>query len=215
MKDEGQSKGNIIMVTDGPSIPNPREWRLINAWSIALCGAIITLVLLCTTGPQVYRDAIIFLPDGLLLTFKVTAYSICGAVPLGLLTGLGRISRNRFFQPAGLHLCGSHPRHPLLVQIFYIYFAISMLVKMEGVTSAVIALSFCYGAYMGEVFRAGILVIPTGRPKRPAPWASTACRPCSMWCCPRPGAPSSRPSATNASPCSRIRPWSPSSACPT
>ena len=50
MKDEGQSKGNIIMVTDGPSIPNPREWRLINAWSIALCGAIITLVLLCTTG---------------------------------------------------------------------------------------------------------------------------------------------------------------------
>ena len=91
MKDEGQSKGNIIMVTDGPSIPNPREWRLINAWSIALCGAIITLVLLCTTGPQVYRDAIIFLPDGLLLTFKVTAYSICGAVPLGLLTGLGRI----------------------------------------------------------------------------------------------------------------------------
>ena len=45
MKDEGKSKGNIIMVTDGPSIPNPREWRLINAWSIALCGAIITLVL--------------------------------------------------------------------------------------------------------------------------------------------------------------------------
>ena len=106
MKDEGQSKGNIIMVTDGPSIPNPREWRLINAWSIALCGAIITLVLLCTTGPQVI---------------------------------------------------------PLLVQIFYIYFAISMLVKMEGVTSAVIALSFCYGAYMGEVFRAGILAIPHGQ----------------------------------------------------
>ena len=52
---------------------------------------------------------------------------------------------------------------PLLVQIFYIYFAISMLVKMEGVTSAVIALSFCYGAYMGEVFRAGILAIPHGQ----------------------------------------------------
>lgn len=163
MKDEGQSKGNIIMVTDGPSIPNPREWRLINAWSIALCGAIITLVLLCTTGPQVYRDAIIFLPDGLLLTFKVTAYSICGAVPLGLLTGLGRISRNRFFNLLASTYVEVIRGIPLLVQIFYIYFAISMLVKMEGVTSAVIALSFCYGAYMGEVFRAGILAIPHGQ----------------------------------------------------
>ena len=103
MKDEGQSKGNIIMVTDGPSIPNPREWRLINAWSIALCGAVITLVLLCTTGPQVYRDAIIFLPDGLLLTFKVTAYSICGAVPLGLLLSLIHILslRNIMLPPEG------------------------------------------------------------------------------------------------------------------
>lgn len=163
MKDEGQSKGNIIMVTDGPSIPNPREWRLINAWSIALCGAIITLVLLCTTGPQVYRDAIIFLPDGLLLTFKVTAYSICGAVPLGLLTGLGRISRNRFFNLLASTYVEVIRGIPLLVQIFYIYFAISMLVKMEGVTSAVIALSFCYGAYMGEVFRAGILSVPKGQ----------------------------------------------------
>ena len=140
MKDEGQSKGNIIMVTDGPSIPNPREWRLINAWSIALCGAIITLVLLCTTGPQVYRDAIIF-----------------------LLTGLGRISRNRFFNLLASTYVEVIRGIPLLVQIFYIYFAISMLVKMEGVTSAVIALSFCYGAYMGEVFRAGILAIPHGQ----------------------------------------------------
>ena len=120
-------------------------------------------MLLCTTGPQVYRDAIIFLPDGLLLTFKVTAYSICGAVPLGLLTGLGRISRNRFFNLLASTYVEVIRGIPLLVQIFYIYFAISMLVKMEGVTSAVIALSFCYGAYMGEVFRAGILAIPHGQ----------------------------------------------------
>ena len=97
MKDEGQSKGNIIMVTDGPSIPNPREWRLINAWSIALCGAIITLVLLCTTGPQVYRDAIIFLPDGLLLTFKVTASDAEGLIGEGTHTR-AVIDNARFLQ---------------------------------------------------------------------------------------------------------------------
>ena len=120
-------------------------------------------MLLCTTGPQVYRDAIIFLPDGLLLTFKVTAYSICGAVPLGLLTGLGRISRNRFFNLLASTYVEVIRGIPCWCRCFYIYFAISMLVKMEGVTSAVIALSFCYGAYMGEVFRAGILAIPHGQ----------------------------------------------------
>ena len=33
---DGQSKNTIIMVTEGPSIPDPREWRIVNAWSIAL-----------------------------------------------------------------------------------------------------------------------------------------------------------------------------------
>lgn len=163
VKDEGQSKANIIMVTDGPSIPNPRERRLINAWSIALSGAILTLVLLCTTGPEVYREALLFLPDGLLLTFKVTAMSICGAVPLGLLTGLGRISHNRFLNLLASTYVEVIRGIPLLVQVFYIYFALSIFLRIDGVTSAVIALSFCYGAYMGEVFRAGILAIPKGQ----------------------------------------------------
>ncbi len=40
MEDMGDSKGNIVMmVTDGASIPNPREWRLVaNAWSISMSG---------------------------------------------------------------------------------------------------------------------------------------------------------------------------------
>ena len=80
-KDEGQSNANIIMVTDGPAIPNPRERRLINAWSIALTGAVLSLLLLCYMGPSSYREALLFLPDGILLTFKLTALAICCAVP--------------------------------------------------------------------------------------------------------------------------------------
>ena len=34
--ENSHSKGNIVMVTEGASIPDPRESRLINAWSIAL-----------------------------------------------------------------------------------------------------------------------------------------------------------------------------------
>ena len=52
---------------------------------------------------------------------------------------------------------------PLLVQLFYIYYALGRIIQVPPMVSAVIAISFCYGAYMGEVFRAGILAIPHGQ----------------------------------------------------
>jgi polar amino acid transport system permease protein len=52
---------------------------------------------------------------------------------------------------------------PLLVQLFYIYYALGKLVQLPRLASAVIAMSICYGAYMGEIFRAGIQSIPKGQ----------------------------------------------------
>ena len=52
---------------------------------------------------------------------------------------------------------------PLLVQLFYIYYALGRIIQVPPMVSAVIAISFCYGAYMGEVFRAGILSVPKGQ----------------------------------------------------
>lgn len=157
------SKGNIIMVTDGASIPDPREWRLINAWSIALIGAVSALFTLCLLWPDPYLHILLYLPDGILITFKITLLSICCAVPLGLLTGLGRISRNRVINLIASTYVEVIRGIPLLVQIFYIYYAMSRFVQVGGITSAVVAISFCYGAYMGEVFRAGITAIGKGQ----------------------------------------------------
>jgi polar amino acid transport system permease protein len=52
---------------------------------------------------------------------------------------------------------------PLLVQIFYIYYALGRIVHIPDIYSAVIAMAVCYGAYMGEIFRAGIQSIPKGQ----------------------------------------------------
>ncbi len=168
MKDTPQktteNAGNIqILVTDGASIPDHKEWRLINAWSLALVGALFTLALLCTMWPEPYLDILSFLPDGLLVTFEVTVLSIVCAIPLGLLTGLGRISHNRFINLVASTYVEVIRGIPLLVQIFYIYYALAKFLNVSGLASAVIAISFCYGAYMGEVFRAGILAIPKGQ----------------------------------------------------
>ena len=89
------SKGNIIMVTEGASIPDPREWRLINAWSIALVGAISTLFALCLLWPEPYLRILLYLPDGVLIAFKIAVLFMCCAVCLGLLKGLRSISYKR------------------------------------------------------------------------------------------------------------------------
>ena len=157
------SKGNIVMVTDGASIPDPREWRLINAWSIALVGAVCALFALCLLWPEPYLRILLYLPDGVVVTFKITVMSICCAVPLGLLTGLGRISRNRAVNLLASTYVEVIRGIPLLVQLFYIYYALSRFFQISGITSAVIAISVCYGAYRGEVFRAGILAISKGQ----------------------------------------------------
>lgn len=162
-EEEVHSKANIVLVTDGASIPNPQERRLINAWSIALVGAIGSLFALCLLWPDPYLRILLYLPDGVLITFEITILSICFAVPLGLLTGLGRISRNRFINLLASTYVEVIRGIPLLVQLFYIYYALSRFFQVSGIASAVTAISICYGAYMGEVFRAGIMAIPKGQ----------------------------------------------------
>ena len=118
---------------------------------------------LCLLWPEPYLRILLYLPDGVLITFRITVLSICCAVPLGLLTGLGRISNNRLINLVASTYVEVIRGIPLLVQIFYIYYALSRFVQVSGVTSAVVAISFCYGAYMGEVFRAGITAINKGQ----------------------------------------------------
>ena len=82
---------------------------------------------------------------------------------IGLLAGLGRISRVTFLNRIATVYVEVVRGIPLLVQLFYIYYALGKLVQVPRLTSAVIAMAFCYGAYMGEIFRAGILSIPKGQ----------------------------------------------------
>jgi uncharacterized RDD family membrane protein YckC len=52
---------------------------------------------------------------------------------------------------------------PLLVQLFWIYYALARFIRLGPQVSAVVGLTVCYGAYIGETFRAGIQSIPKGQ----------------------------------------------------
>lgn len=152
-----------IEITDGASIPDPKDTRLVTAWSLSLFGAVFLLASLCFLKPEPYLDIIKLLPAGIWVTFQVTVYSICITIPLGCLVGLGRLSRIRIINLVASTYVEVIRGIPLLVQLFYIFYGLSMYLQVPATLAAVISLSFCYGAYMGEVFRAGISSIPSGQ----------------------------------------------------
>jgi polar amino acid transport system permease protein len=152
-----------IEVTDGALIPGRGEKSAFSAWRISFFGALAVLVILFIVKPHPYRDIMLFVPDGILKTFEVTLMSIACALVVGLLTGIGRISKVPIINRIATIYVEIIRGIPLLVQIFYIYYALGKLIQVPDIFAAVIAMTVCYGAYLGEIFRAGIQSIHKGQ----------------------------------------------------
>ena len=153
----------VIDVGDGAAIPTQKDHGLLSAWRIAFFGAVLVLLYLVFFHPDPYWNLLKFIRDGVVVTFEVTFASIGLALILGLFTGLGRVSHNRFINLAASTYVEVVRGIPLLVQLFYIYYALGQFVRVPDMLAAIIAMSFCYGAYMGEVVRAGIEAIDKGQ----------------------------------------------------
>jgi polar amino acid transport system permease protein len=153
----------VVEVGDGAAIPVRSDRGLFTAWRVAFVGAIGTLAGLVLFRPDPYLAILRFVPDGILVTFEVTLGAIALALVIGLVAGLGRIASNRLVNGCASLYVEVIRGIPLLVQIFYIYYALGRFVKVPPLTSAIVAMAFCYGAYIGEVVRAGIQSIPKGQ----------------------------------------------------
>jgi polar amino acid transport system permease protein len=105
-----------------------------------------------------------FILGGVGYTVLVCVLSIFFATIIALIGAVARLSSNAIiFSVASLYVSLVRGT-PLLVQIFFVYFALPQLgVVLDAVPAGVIALSFNYGAYMTEIFRAGIQAVPGGQ----------------------------------------------------
>jgi polar amino acid transport system permease protein len=102
--------------------------------------------------------------DGLRLTIILTFVSMAFALAIGLFLALARLARRSAIRwPAAVFveiIRGS----PLLLQLFYIYYVFPFIgLKLQPITAGVLGLAINYGAYLSEVFRAGILAIERGQ----------------------------------------------------
>lgn len=102
---------------------------------------------------------------GLLNTMKVTAAALTFGVPLGLALALMRLSPRRWLRwPAGA-VIEVFRTTPPLVQLFWFFFALPILlqVEMTPYAAAVLTFSIQSAAFFAEVFRGGIVSIERGQ----------------------------------------------------
>ena len=105
-----------------------------------------------------------FIMAGSGLTLSVSAASIIGAVILALLGALGRLSKNPIANGLSGFYISLVRGTPLLVQVYIWYLGLPRLgIVLAAIPAGILALSVNYGAYMTEIFRAGIQAIGKGQ----------------------------------------------------
>jgi polar amino acid transport system permease protein len=105
-----------------------------------------------------------FIMAGSGLTMVVSAVSIFLATILALLGALGRLSKNPFANGISGFYISLIRGTPLLVQIYIWYLGLPRLgIILSAIPAGILALSVNYGAYMTEIFRAGIQAVSKGQ----------------------------------------------------
>ncbi len=106
----------------------------------------------------------IMISKGLFTTIYISAVSIVIATVIAIVGAIAKLSNNGFAYAIASFYTSLFRGLPLLLQIYLIYMGLPQLGFMiDAIPSGIAALSLCYGAYMTEIFRAGIQSIPRGQ----------------------------------------------------
>jgi polar amino acid transport system permease protein len=151
-----------------------RVWLAIWLAFWLLCLALLFSGFRLTIGPITIRTLTIdtafiaewwrFISWGVIITFELSVISIICAMILALLAALARLSRVAPVNSLASLYVSLMRGTPLYLQFIFIYFALPQLgLRLDSFASAVVALSLNYGAYMSEIFRAGIQAVGRGQ----------------------------------------------------
>ncbi len=142
-----------------------------NSWVFIMLALITWLVYTIISGDE-YIKAFNFIIPGIRITFGATFVSFLIALILGLFLGIGRISDNKFLSTISRTYIEFVRGIPILILIFTMAFVVVVDAaeflninngNVPMIIRAIIALSVFYGAYIAEVFRAGIESVPVGQ----------------------------------------------------
>lgn len=119
---------------------------------------------------RVFKEALPLLIEGLKVTVLIAIISIVIGIVLGLISCLCGLSKNKVLKSISAVYIWIIRGTPMIVQAFIVFFAIPQLIqvmnpsfKLDAFTAGIITLSLNVGAYMSEIFRAGIQAVDKGQ----------------------------------------------------
>lgn len=137
------------------------------AWNLVVAVSIFFLIYLPAEDafrqrpvPGSYLGLVELLPAGIACTLGVTVAGSLAAMLVGLIVAFGKISGKRPLELAASLYTEALRGIPLLVFLFYIYYALGEIFQVPKLLAAIIGFGLSYGAYMADVFRAGIEAVP-------------------------------------------------------
>ena len=158
--------------------PGAESIMRIDPWWGLVALVIGLTVILITVRADPFWRILLFVRDGITVTITITVSAFIFVLILGMIGGLGRLSRNPFIHGISTLYVEIVRGIPLLVQLIWWYFAFPVVIQQIGrglnisplanyranaIYTAITALVVCYGAYMSEIYRAGIQSIPKGQ----------------------------------------------------
>jgi polar amino acid transport system permease protein len=181
------------------------SWRIkfLSMWLAIVIGLVAFVALTVKLDADFLNGWAPFILAGVPVTLFIAAVSITLAIVLAAIGALGRLSGNPFFNGIASFYVSFFRGTPLLLQILFLFLALPQAgIVLDPLPTAIIALGFNYGAYMTEIFRAGIERRPSattssrcsrirrsptwsgcrsscGGPRRPGGPPSSRCRRCS------------------------------------
>lgn len=179
--------GDVQIIKDDSS---RFRWQGFPWWLMAIIGFLGLMLLLILTNEDYNRafnfirgrfggieglqdgGLAAFIGTGITVTIYTTLVAFAIALVIGLLAGLGRVNQNVVIRNVAITYIEFIRGVPTLVLIFTVALvivpAVADVLGVSGQaistnTRGIIALAVIYGAFLAEVFRAGIESVPSGQ----------------------------------------------------
>lgn len=160
----------IALPVAGLNFTRRAAWHRQLALAVTIVGGLVLTLGISLQALHVQDEAVRTFPvplpylDALGMTIGVSILSILCAVVLALLGALGRLSKFPLFYALATFYISLIRGTPLVVQVFFVFLALPQVgIILDPIPSGIVALSVNYGAYMTEVFRAGIQAVGRGQ----------------------------------------------------
>ena len=102
--------------------------------------------------------------SGIGISLEIFFLTLLFAVPVGFGLSLGRMSNNIFIKKVVYFYVWLMRGTPLMLQLFFFYFALPAAgILLTDFSAAIVAFVCNYAAYFCEIFRSGISAIPKGQ----------------------------------------------------